>query len=163
MEKKGKMKHYVTREMLIEAGVSLVRDERELGGYYVNQIYHITKVDRSSTWRVKRPVYLNFAKHPNGKDKGYLLTSVKLKTEQGYYKSFVMPLHRLVYIYFNGNYPEGYDIAHLDDDALNCYSENLKAIPHEENIKVRKYSGANQYKNSVKNCDPMLTKDKITV
>ncbi len=150
MEKSGKMKYYVTREMLIEAGVSLIRDDRELGGYYVNQPYHTTKVDSSNRWKIKRPVYINITKHPNGKDKTYLLTSVKLKTEQGNYKAFVMPLHRLVYIYFNGNYPEGYDIAHLDDDAFNCYAENLVAIPHEENIRAREYSGANQYKNSVK-------------
>ena len=139
----------ITREDLLYAGVSIKVDENELGGYNVTQPYIKGKANTENRWSIKRPVYVNIAKHPYGKDKAYLLTSVKIEID-GICKTITMPLHRLVYIYFKGNFPDGYDIAHLDDDPFNCSIDNLEAIPHEDNIRMRKAKGANQYKNSIK-------------
>ena len=136
----------VSKEDLINAKVTIVVDENELGGYSITQPYIQGARNTENRWCIKRPVYVNVKTHPHGKDKAYLMTSVKVYSN-GDFKLATMPLHRLIYIYFNGNFPEGYDIAYLDDDPFNCSIDNLKAMPHVDNIRQRKVAG-NQYKNS---------------
>lgn len=57
--------------------------------------------------------------------------TVRLYNKDGVMKQFY--LHRLVYIAFNGEIPEGYEIDHIDGDRQNCALCNLKAVTHKEN------------------------------
>ena len=43
-------------------------------------------------------------------------------------------VHRLVWIAFNGQIPEGYEINHLDEVKSNNRLENLNLVTHKENI-----------------------------
>ena len=121
----------ITQESLKENGVEIVKDDKALGQYIIYQ----TKVDKDGKkYRVVRPVYLCVVtKSQNGRQKGYLMAYVTINGKQ-----FTLPLHRLVYIYFKGNFPEHYDICHLDDDSLNNDIRNLEAMPHADNIRSRK-------------------------
>lgn len=127
----------ITQELLVQSGVHIIEDDNEVGGY---RVYQDTNKGTS-----RRPIYVNIARHPYGRDKVYLLVNVGLKLEDKYVNA-TMPLHRLVYVYFKGNFPEDYDIAHIDDDPINCRLDNLIAISHKDNIRMRKHNGANQYK-----------------
>ena len=129
--KREEKARFITQESLKENGVEIVRDDRALGQYIIYQ----TKVDKDGKkYKVVRPVYLNIVtKSQNGRQKAYLMTYITM-----FGKRFPLPLHRLVYIYFKGNFPEHYDICHLDDDSLNNDIRNLEAKPHADNIRERK-------------------------
>ena len=43
-------------------------------------------------------------------------------------------VHRLVWIAFNGQIPEGYEINHLDERPVNNRLENLSLVTHKENM-----------------------------
>ena len=141
------MKTKVTQELLKEAGVVITVNEDALGGYNISQPYIKGKYNSEKRWKIARPVLVNTTKHPNGKSKSYLMTSIKIK-QGDYYSILTMPLHRLVYIYFKGNFPENYDIDHIDNDPFNCSIDNLEAVSRKENLNKRECNGANQYRNS---------------
>lgn len=142
------MKTKVTQEMLLQSGVTITVNEDALGGYNISQPYIKGKYNSEKRWKVARPVWVNTSRHPHGKSKSYLMTCVKVKEGDDYYKSLTMPLHRLVYIYFKGNFPENYDIDHIDNDPFNCSIDNLEAVSRKENLNKRECNGANQYRNS---------------
>ena len=65
------------------------------------------------------------------------VTGQKLSTlgyKQARIDEYVVPVHRLVYIYHYGRIPEGYHIDHIDHDRTNNRIENLRAIPARENL-----------------------------
>lgn len=139
----------ITQQMLKDAQIELVASSDYMGGYSITQPYLCSTKNNEGRWQIQRPVFLNTAHHQYGKDKTYLLVNIKLKfPDYDKPRNVTIPLHRLVYVYFKGNYPEGYDIAHLDDDPFNCAIDNLEAMPHKDNIKDRKFNGANQFRNS---------------
>lgn len=131
----------ITKQQLLEAGVKLVPNENEVGGW---EVYQFREKCRSC-FRTRRPVIDLCTKHPKGTDKYYpgcyIIINNKPKT---------MTLHQLVWIYHNDTYPEGYDICHKDDDAYNCQLDNLEVKPHIDNIRERKFKGPNQYYNTIK-------------
>lgn len=43
--------------------------------------------------------------------------------------------HRCVYVWFNGDIADGYEINHIDFDRSNNKIENLEAVTHSENIR----------------------------
>ena len=43
--------------------------------------------------------------------------------------------HRLIYTWFYGFIPEGYEIDHIDGNRDNNHPSNLRAVTHSENIK----------------------------
>lgn len=45
--------------------------------------------------------------------------------------------HRIVWLWHNGPIPEGFEIDHIDGDNRNNRIENLRAVPHVENLKNR--------------------------
>lgn len=65
-----------------------------------------------------------------GKD-GYKV--VKLKCVDGKRRLFLW--HRVIYTYFYGTIPEGYEINHLDENKQNNRLSNLECISHLENIR----------------------------
>ena len=44
-------------------------------------------------------------------------------------------LHRLVWMAFHGEIPDGFEINHKDTNKLNCRPENLELVTHAENQK----------------------------
>lgn len=134
-------KNLFTKQDLLDAGIKLIPNENEVGGWEVYQY----RVDNRTTWKTRRPIINLCTKHPNGKDKYYPGVNFRL-----FDKPKTTTLHQLVWIYNYDNYPDGYDICHKDDDAYNCQLDNLEIKPHIDNIRERKDSGANQFKNSTK-------------
>ena len=61
--------------------------------------------------------------------KGYYLIGLYKNSIQKFYY-----VHRLVWIAFNGQIPEGYEINHLNEVKSNNRLENLNLVTHKENI-----------------------------
>ena len=82
-------------------------------------------------------IYISETKHKYGKTLAYALCSVWDYKNK---KPVVIPVHRLVYLAYKGDIPEGYDVDHIDRDTLNNHPDNLRAISRKENLANR--SGA---------------------
>ena len=52
-------------------------------------------------------------------------------------------LHRLVWIYHNGDIPNGMSVDHIDGDTKNNRIENLRLATHTENMRNRKMHSTN--------------------
>lgn len=76
-------------------------------------------------WNLKR-----LKIHPTKATNGYLIVKLYCPKDDSYKRIY---LHRLVYMAFNGEIPEGYEIDHIDGDRQNCALCNLKAVTHKEN------------------------------
>lgn len=61
---------------------------------------------------------------------GYLKVAVTDK-DQKTHNAFV---HRLVYLAYNGDIPEGMTVDHIDDDRLNNQDTNLQLLTPEGNV-----------------------------
>lgn len=44
-------------------------------------------------------------------------------------------MHRVIWEYYNGPIPDGFEIDHDDHNGLNDLIENLKCVPHNDNMK----------------------------
>lgn len=64
------------------------------------------------------------------KDNGYI--SVTLKCNDGLQHKFYY--HRVVWEYFNGEIPEGYEINHKNEDKTDNRLSNLELLSHKDNI-----------------------------
>lgn len=67
-------------------------------------------------------------------------------------KSKTFQVHRLVWLAFKGEIPEGYEINHIDEDASNPCLDNLNLLTHTENINY----GTHNQKVIEKRSDPVL-------
>ena len=96
---------------------------------------------------INKPIYVNIKRHPYGKDKTYLIVTF-WDAERNKTTSYA--LSRLVYLYFIGDIPAGYDVDHIDGDTFNNLPENLQLLTRKENLAKRECAG-NQHKNSLIN------------
>lgn len=85
-------------------------------------------------------------------DKKRIGTIVK-RTDTIKYKNFIintddinktMYLHRMIYIYHNGDIPDKMVIDHIDGNGLNNNIKNLQAITHSENLLKSKLEKTNK-------------------
>ena len=53
-------------------------------------------------------------------------------------------LHNIIYAWYKGKVPLGYEVDHLDGDTFNNSPENLELVTHAENVR-RQSLHANQY------------------
>ena len=88
---------------------------------------------KTMEWQ-KLPQSINVKNHKYGKSCVYAL-AFPWDFDLG--KRVTMTVQRLVYLYFNGDIPEGYDIDHKDNDSLNNLPSNLQAITRKENLMKR--------------------------
>lgn len=87
---------------------------------------------------------LNTQKHERGinKEMSYYLISFGLWKKPC--EQTVVPLHRLLYIWFYDDLEEGMDVGHINCDSLDNRLSNLKQMTRKENLAMR--TGAiNQY------------------
>ena len=54
--------------------------------------------------------------------------------------------HRIVWIYMNGEIPEGMNIDHIDNDPLNNRIDNLRLATHHENMWNRPHARGYRFK-----------------
>lgn len=62
---------------------------------------------------------------------GYLTLCLKTKDK----KSIVCYFHRVIWFYFNGEIPEGYEINHKDEDKSNNSLDNLELLTRGDNVR----------------------------
>lgn len=140
-----------TQEWLAENKIDVTVESRE--GRFEVCVYQI---DRNTQERIELKQVINVKHHPYGKDCIYVLV-FPWDFKNG--KRVTMTLQRLVYLYFKGNIPEGFDIDHIDGDSLNNLPSNLQAISRKENLKKRALSHKEISKNyrkiekELKNCE----------
>lgn len=51
-------------------------------------------------------------------------------------------VHRLVWLAFKGEIPQGYEIDHIDENKHNNRLDNLQLVTHSQNVKKSKYLGS---------------------
>lgn len=94
---------------------------------------------------------------PNKTTNGYMVVKLYSPKDDCYKRIY---LHRLVYMAFYGEIPEGYEIDHIDGDRRNCMLFNLKAVTHKENcsneISIERYKIANALDKGKFNREKML-------
>ena len=74
--------------------------------------------------------YYNKELSTSTKRGGYIENSFKCKN--GIFKTF--DRHRVIWYYFNGEIPKGYEIGHKDCDPSNNSLDNLYLCSHKENM-----------------------------
>ncbi len=83
-------------------------------------------------------------KNKYGVGKNYICVGLIIKRiNNGKQISFV--LHNVIYAWYKGEVPLGYDVDHIDGDSLNNNINNLQLLTHEENLQKRSIKGVNQW------------------
>ena len=83
-------------------------------------------------------------KHKYGKDKEYKCVSLTMDTINNG-KQRLIGLHNVIYAWYKGELPLGYDVDHIDNNPLNNNIDNLQLLTHEENLQKRSIKGVNQW------------------
>lgn len=130
----------LTKEMLDKWKIRVEIDPNEECGY---SVYHTAvKAGPSKNGKLiekKLKVTTIYGKHKYAKNLDYYAVSfcadLKVKT---------LTLQRLVYVYFKGDIPDGYEIDHKDCDRLNNKLDNLDLLTVKQN-RQNKRSQCNQW------------------
>lgn len=125
----------LTKQDLINWGITV---EEQDGKYVITRVAMQTGFCRNL---VKRELVFREVKrvHKYGKDKSYLATIISV---DGKAKSLL--LSRVLYAWFKGDIPDGYDVDHIDNNSMNNSLDNLQLLTREENLKKRGL-GRNQH------------------
>lgn len=111
-------------------------------GYYVEG----DKVFRNTSKGVKEIRQQTIVgKHKYGKDKNYICVGLIIKRINGDKIQRLFGLHNVIYAWYKGELPLGYDVDHIDNNPLNNNIDNLELVTHEENLKRRRIKGPNQW------------------
>lgn len=102
------------------------KDIPEFEGYQVSNLGRIKSLERINV--LGRRVKEKILKPLISRNGYYLIGLYKNSIQKFYY------VHRLVWIAFNGQIPEGYEINHLNEVKSNNRLENLNLVTHKENI-----------------------------
>ena len=138
-------KNFITKQDLIDnkVRVEVIDDKVVIYQDYIQT----SKKDYSCLWSTERTQHISVDKHSYGDDYVKVLAHIKIEG-----KMITLPVSNIVWIYYNDIIPAGYEVDHIDENTLDNRIENLQLLTPKENIRKRKFSGANQYINS-KNCD----------
>ena len=83
------------------------------------------------------------SKHKYRPDREYLKVTFSVRGEG----TLSIPLSRLIYVWFNGDIPDGYIIDHKDDDSFNNAPINLRLMTVEKKLAKRFESNPNTWTN----------------
>ena len=126
---------------------SLTKKDLVDNGYFVEG-EKVFKKCNSKRWgygikEIKPHIVIN--KHKYGKEKNYIYVSLRIERLTNGKKQIPIGLHNIVYAWYKGEVPLGYEVDHIDGDSFNNKIDNLELVTREENLKRRKIKGANQW------------------
>ena len=79
--------------------------------------------------------------HKYGEDREYQIYQLRNYDKN---KTANLTKHRLLYAWYIGEIPDGYDVDHIDDNPNNNSLDNLQIMTHKDNI-AKRGKGKNQY------------------
>ena len=84
-------------------------------------------------------------KHKYGVNRDYVYVSLNIERLNRGRKQKPVGLHNVIYAWYKGEVPLGYDVDHIDNNPFNNNIDNLQLLTHEENLQKRSIKGANQW------------------
>ena len=128
-------KYELTKQDLIDNGYFVEGDK-------------VFKQCNSKRWgygvrEIKQHTIIN--KNKYGKGKNYICVSLIIKRINDGKRQISFVLHNVIYAWYKGEVPLGYDVDHIDGDSFNNKIDNLELVTHEENLKRRSINGVNQW------------------
>ena len=118
----------LTKQELLDAGITNVEcvngEWQVLRNWYKNN----SKTKTSN----KISITLACGKHKYRPNKYYYKVTFSYKR-----KTYNVPLSRLVYVWFNGDIPDGYVVDHINNDSFDNRPENLQILTVGDNLKKR--------------------------
>lgn len=118
----------LTKQDLLEQQIEVLMENGEWA------IYHTSK----KCGKVKLKITPIYQKKMFGKDLVYLKTGWMHNITK---KPQCFTLQRILYAWFFGEVPEGYDVDHIDGNTLNNSLDNYRLLTRSENVKKRKTAG----------------------
>ena len=111
-------------------------------GYFVEG----EKVFKQSSKGVKEvKQHLIITNHKYGKEKSYIYVSLIIERLSGVHKQTPIGLHNIIYAWYKGEVPLGYEVDHIDNDPFNNNIDNLQLLTRKENLQKRPIKGVNQW------------------
>lgn len=130
----------LTRQMLDSWKIRVEIDQNEECGY---AIYHlgVKSGPKKNGKEIEKKIKVKkiYGKHKYAKDLDYY--AVGFSTDAKHYS---ITLQRLVYAYFKGDIPDGYEIDHINADRLDNSLDNLRCLTVKEN-RQNKRTQCNQW------------------
>ena len=125
---------------------SLTKQDLIDNGYFVEGD-KVFKQCNSKRWgngvkEIKQHTIIN--KNKYGKGKKYICVGLIIKRINDGKRQISFCLHNVIYAWYKGEVPLGYDVDHIDNNSLNNNIDNLQLLTHEENLKRRSIKGVNQ-------------------
>ena len=120
---------------------SLTKEDLVRNGYFVEGD-KVFKQTSNGVREIKQQIIVS--KHKYGLEKLYIYLTLFIDTINNG-KQRLFGLHNVIYAWYKGELPLGYDVDHIDNNPLNNNIDNLQLLTHEENLKKRSIKGANQW------------------
>ena len=131
-----------TKQDLINWGISV--DDTDTGEYVVSAPY-VIDYKKGKYVGSKRRVMNSYnikTKHKYGQDKTYKSYVIGVKIgDKTIAKTFLA--HRLIWVWFNNEIPDDYDVDHIDNNPINNNISNLQLLTRKENVNKRREEGNN--------------------
>ena len=108
--------------------------------------FHVVEIDGALYQQQRNKLkliqpFIHTTKHAYGKDLQYEYVALY---NYATHTSHLLSYAHLLYAWFKGEVPAGYDIDHIDNNTLNNALDNLQLLTQEENLRKRPVS-RNQY------------------
>ena len=89
--------------------------------------------------------HLIITNHKYGKEKSYIYVSLIIERLSGRHRQTPIGLHNVIYAWYKGEVPLGYEVDHIDNDPFNNNIDNLQLLTRKENLQKRPIKGVNQW------------------
>ena len=126
----GIRNYYLTKQDLIDNGYFVEGDK-------------VFKQSSNGVREIKQQTIVG--KHKYGVEKRYVYVSLTIKRLNNGYKQRPIGLHNVIYAWYKGELPLGYDVDHIDNNPFNNNIDNLQLLTRKENLQRRRIKGANQW------------------
>lgn len=128
-------KYALTKQDLIDNGY-FVEGEKLFRNHYSKKRGHNIK-------EIKTNIITNRSKY--GVDTRYITVPLHIKRLNNGHTHLTVTLHNVIYAWYKGEVPLGYDVDHIDNDSFNNNIDNLQLLTHEENLQKRSIKGVNHW------------------